>query len=594
MADSALPLRKRRVRAPAPSVTLHCVLEDELECSVCFSDLVYTLVEPADGTPHTILTLPASFRPDDLLLQNADRAPPVELDGVGLRSACQRHQICMDCWCKAPIIGMTVTAESNGHMSIACFAPDRERERCVARIPVVNLLRLKPLDQQMAVLPLITALTTSRAEQVRSICQASSQAALDTEVFRFYSMLGMAPQPLTPASAALCTISVPQYIYMQRYLGYTHAVCNGCNSNVCVECHAKIIGTGTGCTRCMESPTGHTHSPIALSRHRAFNRFLPHPNFAPAATGTPQALEEIGGVIGSAQDTMCPMIRSASITAAMAVAHLLKLAQSKTVVDHCPVCRLGLQRSVDCNVLTHCNTDICTWCGYFAPIGADIFPEHWRSDTLLLDPVPHACPRYTTSESVPGYMCRENSHPGVAETTNACVSDTSVCTRPEHAAGRQRVEYERLQAHVIGFMESVPWLESAIAQSNPSLFKFLAYLRTLDLSAWARPWYTTDWPELLFAQVVSRTRPPPRAALPVPPRRMPVLFVDRGIMPPADDDPFFNNAREVEDGEILDLAAAMESDALARRIVNQIAAVMNEEPWRDGDDAGGPFGFEEF
>lgn len=83
---------------------------------------------------------------------------------------------------------------------------------------------------------------------------------------------------------------------------------------------------------------------------------------------------------------------------------LLKKFQEDVTYVACPVCDIKIERTEDCNAISHCHTEICNACGMFSNIGEKL-KDHWSARGF------RGCPRWYNDpclvDSLEDFKCVE-------------------------------------------------------------------------------------------------------------------------------------------------------------------------------------------
>lgn len=468
MSDVASAKWRRAVTEVVSPIVQVLPLDDPAdECQVCFRVFTHEYVDH-NRRAVAITGLPASVP--------AAATSPNEV--VCLYGACLVHRICTQCWRNVSVLNLA--SDAAGAFSISCPA---FQSTCGVSVPLSAMVRWFDERKQEQLKPMLAAVGTDRTQRTVLVCSTPNfrersdfvtpAAALALLLDPHY------PKPIT------YVLHVPQRLMMQRYRGHMTTLCQECEKEVCIDCHAVMPNSASICERCSEPADG-ARVDLDDATARQFNRYVPHPFFQ---------LGLLAGQgerpIGSAEDTQSPYLRNDAVTAAMALERLIEIITgnlgegklaSKLVTDRCVLCRTEFQRSVDCNAVSHCRTEVCAWCGYMAPVNNHIPLEHWRGNLSN-----RGCPRYVRDLRIPFYKCQEG----------VCVTDTHTCTERHHQRGIVRLEYERMKAHVRGLLASVPWLHEDMRHQSSLVMEYVTMMLQRDCAEWSLPWATTPWSKQL-------------------------------------------------------------------------------------------------
>jgi disulfide oxidoreductase YuzD len=96
----------------------------------------------------------------------------------------------------------------------------------------------------------------------------------------------------------------------------------------------------------------------------------------------------------------------------------------KTGSVNCPCCITPLQRSEQCNALSHCHIEICFWCGKFSKIGQTLY-DHWSARGK-------GCIRWNSDPGMNNYL------PSYSCVEGVCYSHRiGDCTDEAHKKGKE-------------------------------------------------------------------------------------------------------------------------------------------------------------
>ena len=142
----------------------------------------------------------------------------------------------------------------------------------------------------------------------------------------------------------------------------------------------------------------------------------------------------------------------------------------------CFRCGHGVDKTVDCNAVTHCGVERCYVCGRNTRVGGCLDGNHWNPEGI------GGCPRYDDQPywlvHVPRFLCRQG----------VCHDEARDCRDPSHAEGIADMHEERRVWHVWGVLSSVneairsEAVKLALASFQPSDIRRRAIL---DRVCWA-------------------------------------------------------------------------------------------------------------
>ena len=114
---------------------------------------------------------------------------------------------------------------------------------------------------------------------------------------------------------------------------------------------------------------------------------------------------------------------------------------SSRFYEHCSVCDAAMEKSTECNELSHCGQHICCMCGRRALPGRPLESSHWKT-----------CLRFNSSkrgkEMLKGINHRCSDH--------LCNMDTERCSEPNHQEGIKNLELYRIHTHIHSLLRSLP------------------------------------------------------------------------------------------------------------------------------------------
>jgi len=133
------------------------------------------------------------------------------------------------------------------------------------------------------------------------------------------------------------------------------------------------------------------------------------------------------------------MVKNKDITLPMAETHLQKITQATDILpDECSVCHVTMEKTLDCNALEHCKTEMCYVCGRKAPANEKLENSHWLR-----------CPRFFETEELKKklkYCC----------VAGQCFHDHLPCKTQYHQQGIKNLFEYRKDRHAGAFLESLP------------------------------------------------------------------------------------------------------------------------------------------
>lgn len=102
---------------------------------------------------------------------------------------------------------------------------------------------------------------------------------------------------------------------------------------------------------------------------------------------------------------------------------ITKMFKNEDLYIMCPVCQTMIEKTEDCNAISHCHTEICIACGMFSNIGEKL-EDHWSARGV------RGCPRWNSDpcilDNVENYQCVEKECYG---------HYIGNCTDPSHEQG---------------------------------------------------------------------------------------------------------------------------------------------------------------
>jgi len=138
------------------------------------------------------------------------------------------------------------------------------------------------------------------------------------------------------------------------------------------------------------------------------------------------------------------MCKNKDITLDMALAYIQYIKESDKILPHCTLCNVAIEKSVDCNAISHCGCEICYVCGRRE------IPEATKKDQVGLESSHWVrCPRFFECDQVKhelGYVCKQGK----------CFSEHEPCMEKSHQKGIKDLEQFRKERHLGAFVESLP------------------------------------------------------------------------------------------------------------------------------------------
>lgn len=154
------------------------------------------------------------------------------------------------------------------------------------------------------------------------------------------------------------------------------------------------------------------------------------------------------------------LVLNSQITLYMIQENIRHIVSSKKLQVYCKECHVLLEKTIDCNVLSHCHIETCYFCGFSS---VKIPAQHWRNTSTN----PHGCPRFDFDlrQELETYKC-------VQET---CFDNERECEIQEHFQGIRDLVETRKIYHLTSIFNSI--------QNNPILLsESFKFLKRLDFS----------------------------------------------------------------------------------------------------------------
>lgn len=151
-----------------------------------------------------------------------------------------------------------------------------------------------------------------------------------------------------------------------------------------------------------------------------------------------------------------PLLQHNEIKTKMCLEQLLNILDSEHMSVLCKECLVPMEKSTDCNCLSHCGMETCYVCGFS---DTRIPHDHWLSFTN-----PNGCPRYNWDR-----YWNKTRHCGFLCHQGDCYTESSRCDIKEHQRGIQNMHNIRKEFHIRALWNSLPDpLKSNIQQNMSS------------------------------------------------------------------------------------------------------------------------------
>jgi hypothetical protein len=197
--------------------------------------------------------------------------------------------------------------------------------------------------------------------------------------------------------------------------------CSRCRRVSCLQCKSELLSPDRGCMVCYVSARG-----TRLSVPSALFPFITRQPAERARLVEQEAVPE----------AIAHLYRNSELTAALIAETTYDIIASDFLYVRCAVCNVPIEKSQDCNEISHCGVTRCYFCGITTTKGASgIGGDHWTPHD---DPLCRSrCPRFDSSayirKAIPTYLCADG----------VCHDLDKDCHDPRHATGI--VEYNRLR-----------------------------------------------------------------------------------------------------------------------------------------------------
>ena len=209
--------------------------------------------------------------------------------------------------------------------------------------------------------------------------------------------------------------------------------CSECSQSFCYHCHNKIDLGSMCCQDCIFE-SKESKLPFALNRY--------------IVPSTPHVSDD--KTIEQQQQQQ--FIENCKLQWIDVKKHLDRLAQAKKDImisakeeeeqilssrfyNHCSVCDAAMEKSTECNELSHCGQHMCCMCGRRALPGRPLESSHWKT-----------CQRFNKCNMSIGYKCGDYG----------CNTDEKRCDDPDHQEGIKNLELYRIHTHIHSLLRSLP------------------------------------------------------------------------------------------------------------------------------------------
>ena len=197
-----------------------------------------------------------------------------------------------------------------------------------------------------------------------------------------------------------------------------------CGKEFCYHCQRETSAGETQCNFCINSDP--------REDPQAWNFYYQRP-------------EVLGGAYGH-------LLRNYEITEAIAKSQINEIIIMEKLTPKCPECETYMQKTIECNGMTHCNIQKCYVCGLHTTKSGHIDDSHWDAAGK------YGCPRYDhhafwNQVACCNFKCRDGY----------CHDECSDCIDINHKNGINNMHFHRQCLHVFYLIRSLsPLLRQCI------------------------------------------------------------------------------------------------------------------------------------